>query len=86
MGSLILLQRGASGICRCFVNLKKQIFRFYFGVGGGTSEFISCVQDCVSVEELSGTKHRLKVTIDAAYEDGSSNIREILKIVKEEII
>lgn len=58
--------------------------RFYFGVGGGTSEFISCSEHCSTVDKVSGRKYQLAVSIDAVYDDGSSNIREILKIVKKE--
>lgn len=46
--------------------------RFYFGVGGSTVEFVSQVQKRPS----------LSASVVKVFEDGQSNIREIIRVVK----
>ena len=84
MGSHILLLKGFLEYNDALHLCNEVQFRFYFGVGGGTSEFIGCSRHCSTVDKVSGRKYQLAVSIDAVYDDGSSNIREILKIMKKE--
>lgn len=45
---------------------------YYFGVGGGITDFV----------ELVGKDGALKADIIKSYDDGKSNIRQIIKINK----
>lgn len=47
--------------------------RFYFGVGGGSLE----------INRLAHASGKIKYELVKSYEDGNSNIRDIIKLTKE---
>ena len=51
--------------------------RFYFGVGGGTAAFLSLLR-----KQRAGAGVALSAEVVRVFEDGASNIREILRVVK----
>ena len=50
--------------------------RYYFGVGGGTNQFL------LDIEKASSSLSTLTATVIQSYEDGISNIRDIILIKK----
>lgn len=48
--------------------------KYYFGVGGGTFDLETLASSSTSI---------LKYSLVRAYEDGQSNIREVIKLVKK---
>jgi hypothetical protein len=66
--------------------------RFYFGVGGGTYTLNSLVEEAVGSSAITGTSSSTNSTHGSAsvglfqlevlevFEDGASNVREIIKL------
>ena len=56
--------------------------RFYFGVGGGTLQFQELCNS-LSASPIASMDGKLTATVIQSFEDGHSNVRDIILVQKE---